>query len=135
VDGHAATREICRREGTKKRVDIVAMTAEAMEGCRAVCLAAGTDDYIAKPIRVEDLAEALRRRVQWAELRGCGRAAPAGMAAQKRVKLIMVALGATLENVAMQAGNPSASSKQPGLPKPLARRASRMRSVALLSGK
>ena len=61
VDGYAATREIRRQEGSKKRVGIVAMTAEAMEGCREVCLAAGMDDYIAKPIRVEDLAEALWR--------------------------------------------------------------------------
>jgi CheY-like chemotaxis protein len=44
-------------------VAIVAMTAEAMAGCREVCLAAGMDDYISKPIRAEDLAEALW---QWA---------------------------------------------------------------------
>jgi signal transduction histidine kinase/CheY-like chemotaxis protein len=61
VDGYAATREIRRRQGTNRRVGIVAMTAEAMEGSREVCLAAGMDDYIAKPIRVEALAEALWR--------------------------------------------------------------------------
>jgi signal transduction histidine kinase/CheY-like chemotaxis protein len=59
MDGYAATAEI-RRQGS--HVPIVAMTAEAMEGCRENCLAAGMDDYIAKPVRVEDVAEAIR---QW----------------------------------------------------------------------
>jgi signal transduction histidine kinase/DNA-binding response OmpR family regulator len=61
LDGYAASREIRRREGAEKRVAIIAMTAEAMEGCREVCLEAGMDDYIAKPISVDDLAEALLR--------------------------------------------------------------------------
>ena len=37
------------------------MTANAMQGDREMCLAAGMDDYITKPIRVEQLVEALRR--------------------------------------------------------------------------
>ncbi|HEX3747126.1 MAG TPA: response regulator [Bryobacteraceae bacterium] len=61
MDGYAATAAIRKQMGAERRVPIVAMTAEAMEGCRENCLAAGMDDYIAKPVRPEDLKEALRR--------------------------------------------------------------------------
>jgi CheY-like chemotaxis protein len=63
MDGYAATIEIRRLHGGLRRVPIVAMTAEAMEGCRENCLAVGMDDYIAKPVRPEDLMAALRRWV------------------------------------------------------------------------
>ena len=43
------------------RTRIVAMTANAMEGDRELCLAAGMDDYIAKPIKADDLFALLRR--------------------------------------------------------------------------
>ena len=45
------------RRATRPR--IVAMTANAMQGDREMCLAAGMDDYVTKPIRVEQLVEAL----------------------------------------------------------------------------
>ncbi|HTL75698.1 MAG TPA: GAF domain-containing protein [Casimicrobiaceae bacterium] len=59
MDGLDAAREINRRwpDGTRPR--IVAMTANAMQGDREACLAAGMDDYVTKPIRVEALIEAL----------------------------------------------------------------------------
>jgi CheY-like chemotaxis protein len=60
VDGYMATGEI-RRRHPDRRVPIVAMTAEAMEGCRETCLNSGMDDYIAKPVKLEDVAEALER--------------------------------------------------------------------------
>jgi CheY-like chemotaxis protein len=60
MDGLDAAREICSRWGPRERPRIVAMTANAMQGDREMCLAAGMDDYMTKPIRVERLVEALR---------------------------------------------------------------------------
>jgi signal transduction histidine kinase/DNA-binding response OmpR family regulator len=58
MDGLEATRRIVARWPTG-RPRIIAMTANAMQGDRDMCLAAGMDDYITKPIRVERLVEAL----------------------------------------------------------------------------
>jgi PAS domain S-box-containing protein len=60
MDGLEATRRIYQRWATR-RPRIVALTANALEGDREACLAAGMDDYISKPIREEELASALRR--------------------------------------------------------------------------
>lgn len=60
MDGFEATRFIRGREHSN-RVPIIAMTANALQGDRERCLAAGMDDYIAKPISIEALAEALDR--------------------------------------------------------------------------
>jgi GAF domain-containing protein/CheY-like chemotaxis protein len=58
MDGLEATREIIGRHGPAKP-HIVAMTANAMQGDREQCLAAGMDDYLTKPIRVDALVAAL----------------------------------------------------------------------------
>ncbi len=59
MDGLEASRRITSEYDADARPRIVAMTANAMEGDREMCLAAGMDDYIAKPIRVDRLIEAL----------------------------------------------------------------------------
>jgi signal transduction histidine kinase/CheY-like chemotaxis protein len=63
MDGYTAAAEIRKRQRPDGRVAIIAMTAEAMEGARERCLAAGMDDYIAKPVRLEDMTEALKKWV------------------------------------------------------------------------
>jgi GAF domain-containing protein/CheY-like chemotaxis protein len=61
MDGLEATRHIAARWPEGRRPRIVAMTANAMQGDREECLAAGMDDYVVKPIRVDALVEALSR--------------------------------------------------------------------------
>ena len=61
LDGFEASREINRRWPLERRPRIVAMTANAMQGDRELCEAAGMDDYVAKPVRVDELVAALER--------------------------------------------------------------------------
>ncbi len=63
MDGLEATRHIRAEEagGAHRPVHIVAMTANAMQGDREMCLAAGMNDYVSKPIRVDALVAALSR--------------------------------------------------------------------------
>jgi CheY-like chemotaxis protein len=61
LDGLDATRQICARWPAEARPRIIAMTANAMAEDREACFAAGMDDYVAKPIRPEELAQALNR--------------------------------------------------------------------------
>ncbi|NEO57567.1 MAG: response regulator [Okeania sp. SIO3B5] len=61
MDGLTATRQICTEWEKEKRPRIIAMTANAMQGDRENCLAAGMDDYISKPVRLEALTTALSK--------------------------------------------------------------------------
>ncbi|MEO0802297.1 MAG: PAS domain S-box protein [Cyanobacteria bacterium J06642_2] len=61
MDGLEATRQIVCERDMALQPRIVAMTANAMQGDRERCLAAGMDDYISKPVRLEELQAALAR--------------------------------------------------------------------------
>src|SRR5262249_34670202 len=59
MDGLETSRAVCHRWPPGERPRIIAMTAEAMQGDRERCLAAGMDDYLVKPVRVDALRRAL----------------------------------------------------------------------------
>ena len=64
MDGYDASAELRRREGGRRRTTIIALTADAREGTRERCLQAGMDDYIVKPVKMEDLRQALQKWVR-----------------------------------------------------------------------
>jgi two-component system sensor histidine kinase/response regulator len=61
MDGYEATRRIRQREGSEGRIVIIAMTASAMLEDRERCFESGMDDYISKPVQLEELARVLAR--------------------------------------------------------------------------
>jgi CheY-like chemotaxis protein len=62
MDGLEATRRIIEGQSVSHpRPWIIALTANAMEGDRELCLASGMDDYVSKPLKAADLSSALAR--------------------------------------------------------------------------
>jgi two-component system, sensor histidine kinase and response regulator len=61
MDGYETTREIRRRESSSVRIPIIALTAHAIKGANAECIAAGMDDYLSKPIDAELLKNVVHR--------------------------------------------------------------------------
>lgn len=64
MDGLEAAREIRGSRGAERSVPIIALTAHAMEGDKERCIDAGMDDYIAKPVRRDELMQAIRRTLR-----------------------------------------------------------------------
>lgn len=64
MNGLDATRRLCAKRPPQERPYIIAMTAHALVEDRAACLAAGMDDYISKPVKLENLVAALQRSRQ-----------------------------------------------------------------------
>lgn len=65
MDGFEACAAIRNAEREERRVPIIALTANAMQGDHERCLAAGMNDYLSKPFRIDDLRRVLE---QWAQI-------------------------------------------------------------------
>lgn len=68
LDGYLTTRAIRDRErGTRRHLPILAVTSYGREGDAELCLAAGMDGFVAKPIREEELNEVMQRVLGWSD--------------------------------------------------------------------
>ncbi len=61
MDGYEATTELRRRENGSRHIPVIAMTANAMQGDKEKCFAAGMDDYMSKPVNAPELQAVLAR--------------------------------------------------------------------------
>jgi len=62
MDGIKATKKLREAEmGTESHIPIIAITANALSGDKEVCLAAGMDDYVSKPFKLDIVLEKMKR--------------------------------------------------------------------------
>jgi len=59
MNGYEATVQIRHTAGPNQRTPIVAMTAQAIDGSREICLQHGMNDFVSKPIQMDDLVRVL----------------------------------------------------------------------------
>jgi signal transduction histidine kinase/CheY-like chemotaxis protein/HPt (histidine-containing phosphotransfer) domain-containing protein len=98
MDGYTATREIRRREqGSAQHIPIIAVTAHALDGEKAHVLAAGMDDYIAKPFTPAILERALVRWIGKPKSSSAPGALPAKAAAQGNLRAVTPDLDPNVE--------------------------------------
>jgi len=77
LDGYGAAAKIREREKSGgSHLPIIAMTANAMQGDREKCLAAGMDDYVSKPVNQDEIADAVTRQIRLRSAAGTLPAAP-----------------------------------------------------------
>jgi signal transduction histidine kinase/CheY-like chemotaxis protein len=76
MDGYEAAAEIRRLEGPSRRAPIIALTAEAVADCREKCIQSGMDDFLAKPVKLDDLIAALEKHVRTSAPKKTGNVAP-----------------------------------------------------------
>ena len=70
LDGYLTTRAIRQKErGTTRHLPIVAVTAHSREGDAEMCLAAGMDGFVAKPVREEELFDVMQEVLGWSDER------------------------------------------------------------------
>jgi PAS domain S-box-containing protein len=61
MDGLEASRQIRQRLPAERQPKIIALTANALQGDRGLCLAAGMDDYVTKPVKLQEISAVIRR--------------------------------------------------------------------------